>query len=390
MDRDYCPIGICTLADSEQKGLIVALVVAPILVLACIVAALHIHSAGCRRKAVQDILIDPIILCTMRDPVTLVQSGHTFDRESLCQWLLINPTRCPFTNVDYGVKLQYGDNIRIRQLLTLYYGEDAFQRYDDATFKLRYDALWNEEVYQNVAAFLYGMNKEKIQWTALQQTLMNDYQEDSIIIGFKALLLHPGFFISSQLQKDENKALREWRRAEELGLTVLIDSGNPWAHWLRGMFMDIVEDETETALRFFTLAADQGHALSQFSLGVVYEQDYRDYDRAEYYYEQAAAQGHALAQYSLAMLYDETDIHIMWPYLVQAANQGQAEANYYLGTLYVDSDIVPQDYEVARQYFERAVHQGHITAQADLDFVLMRLFTEMRIRELRAITRNRI
>ena len=138
----------------------------------------------------------------------------------------------------------------------------------------------------------------------------------------------------------------------------------------------------------FQLAANQGLALAQFSLGAICEQDDRDFDQAESFYLEAAEQGHALAHYSIAMLYDEADFHIMRPHLVQAATQGQAEALFYLGTIYVESDIVAQNYETAKWYFERAEYQGHANARERLDFVLMRLRRERQRRDLRAITRN--
>lgn len=75
----------------------------------------------------------------MCDPVTLGQSGTTYDREFLSEWLLGNPTICPL-GVDYGEKLQYSDNVNIRQLLTLYLGDDAYQKYDDSSFKRQYSA----------------------------------------------------------------------------------------------------------------------------------------------------------------------------------------------------------------------------------------------------------
>jgi hypothetical protein len=64
----------------------------------------------------------------MRDPVTLVQSSQTFDRESLCSCLFKNNTRCPLTYNDYGKKLQYIDNVGIRQFLAMYLGDDAYQK----------------------------------------------------------------------------------------------------------------------------------------------------------------------------------------------------------------------------------------------------------------------
>ena len=52
---------------------------------------------------------------------------------------------------------------------------------------LRYEAMWNEHVYESISAFLYGMNSKRIDWTSLQQTLMIDYQEDPIAVGIQVL-----------------------------------------------------------------------------------------------------------------------------------------------------------------------------------------------------------
>jgi hypothetical protein len=46
---------------------------------------------------IKHVLTCPISQCILYDPVTLVESGHTFDRTQLCKWLLINPTTCPAT-----------------------------------------------------------------------------------------------------------------------------------------------------------------------------------------------------------------------------------------------------------------------------------------------------
>lgn len=321
------------------------------------------HAAPRRRKseAIGEFLTCPISCDIMRDPVTLVQSGHTFDRESLCQWLLIHPTRCPYTNVDYGVKLQYGDNIVIRQLLTLYKGDAAYQQFDDSGFEVRYAALWNESLYENIAAYLYGMNKKQIAWAAIQQTLMNDYQDDAIVVAFKALLLYPGFRKEKNLLKNESEALFEWKRAGELGLLSLIDAGNPWAQWIQGVLLYAVKQDYDSAKSLYKLAADQGHALAQCSLGALYEED-DDYDTAEEYYELAAEQGHALAQYNLALLF-EPEFDMMKPHLERAASQGHDEALLCLYNFYVDSDVVEQDFKKVLQYLRLAACNGNPKAQ---------------------------
>ena len=84
---------------------------------------------------IKELLTCPISREIMHDPVTLIQSQQTFDRKQLCRWLLVDPSRCPLTNKDYGEKLQYIDNIGIRQILTMYLGDEAYQKYDDSSFR---------------------------------------------------------------------------------------------------------------------------------------------------------------------------------------------------------------------------------------------------------------
>jgi hypothetical protein len=43
--------------------------------------------------------------------------------------------------VEYDKKLQYGNNIIARQLLTMYMGDDGHQKYDDSNFLEKYKAI---------------------------------------------------------------------------------------------------------------------------------------------------------------------------------------------------------------------------------------------------------
>jgi hypothetical protein len=45
--------------------------------------------------------------------------------------------------VRYVIKLQYCDNLAVRQLLMETYGDKAFQKYDDSGFQTRYEKAWN-------------------------------------------------------------------------------------------------------------------------------------------------------------------------------------------------------------------------------------------------------
>jgi hypothetical protein len=288
------------------------------------------------------ILTCPISGDIMQDPVILVPStGKTFNRESLCTWLLRNPTpRCPWTNQPLDRDITYVENRGIRDTLTLYLGEEAYVRYDDSDFKLQYQALWNEPTYREIAALLYGMNYKQIDWVEAQEKVSNVNQEDSITVGFKSLLLHPEVFPNSRLQKNKDDSGREWERAVQLGLSILADAGNPWAQWLKGIHLDVVEQDHDAAKAMYNLAADQeqGLALAQNGLGILCEED-EQFEWAEYWYEQASLQGHALAQYNLANLCIEEDLNRAQEYFQRAAAQGQIEAQDAIENLPEGTDI---------------------------------------------------
>jgi TPR repeat protein len=219
--------------------------------------------------------------------------------------------------------------------------------------------------YELIASLLFGMNQQQIDWAEAQRILKHRIELDPILAGFKALLLHPDIFPDDRLEKSETKCLSTWAgSAIKLGLMAMIDSGNAWAQWLKGMFQEHVERDYDYAKKLYQLAANQGLALGQYSLGKLFYDD-EQYHVAEDYYTRAANQGHAEAQYDLAMIY-EPDFIAMKPRLEQAASQGHAEALYYLGTAYLDSDVVEQNCETAKEYFERAVGQGHANARYDL------------------------
>lgn len=95
----------------------------------------HIHDS------VKEVLTCPISHDIVKDPVILISSGKTYNRESLCLWLLKNPTLCPYTRKGPGEKLQYIDNLFIRQTLVETLGEKAFQPYDDSDFREQYAAI---------------------------------------------------------------------------------------------------------------------------------------------------------------------------------------------------------------------------------------------------------
>jgi TPR repeat protein len=228
--------------------------------------------------------------------------------------------------------------------------------------------------YDRVAALLLGMNREQIDWTAAQQMVSVASRHDAVLSGFKSLLLHPEFYKDGRLHKHESDALRAWIKALDLGLLDQVEEGNAWAQLLKGMFRHAEDKDYASAKRYYELAAEQGNALAQHNLGLLYEKGIgvrQDSDKAKEKYELAAAQGHANAQCSLGGLYlggkgVPKDYERARHYFELAAEQGHAWAQYKLGLLYMEGTGVDQDYEKAKQNYEKAVEQGFALAQCNL------------------------
>ena len=64
----------------------------------------------------------------------------------------------------------------------------------------------------------------------------------------------------------------------------------------------------KTAVKWYRLSAEQGHAGAQFNLGLMYRKGegvLQDYKTAVKWYKLAAEQGHASAQTNLGTMYDD-------------------------------------------------------------------------------------
>ncbi len=135
-------------------------------------------------------------------------------------------------------------------------------------------------------------------------------------------------------------------------------------------------DGYATAAREFRPLAEQGEALAQSRLGVMYARGEdgvpRDYAKALKWLRKAAVQGVAEAQFELAELYlmyhngDDVrkDDAEMVKWYRKAAMQGFAEAQYTIGTMYHTGfsygtgQSVPQDNVQAHMWYDLAVAQG--------------------------------
>ena len=138
----------------------------------------------------------------------------------------------------------------------------------------------------------------------------------------------------------------------------------------RGVPQDYAE-----AMKWYRKAADQGHAMAQFNLGLMYYYGRgvpQDYAEAMKWYRKAADQGHARAQFNLGiMYYDYKGVRQNYAEAMKwyrkAADQGHARAQFNLGLMYYDGKGVPQNYAEnyaeAMKWFRKAAEQGFDHAQ---------------------------
>lgn len=99
-----------------------------------------------------------------------------------------------------------------------------------------------------------------------------------------------------------------------------------------------------------------------------------DYATALREWRPLAEQGDALAQYNLGMLYrkgrgvPQDDVQARQWY-AKAAAQGLAKAQFSLGTLYFNGEGTPKDYQQALRWFRLAAEQGEALAQTKMAII---------------------
>lgn len=129
-------------------------------------------------------------------------------------------------------------------------------------------------------------------------------------------------------------------------------------------------------MKEFRASADQGDGCSRFNLGALYalgQSVPQDYEEASKWYELAAKQGIAGAQHSLGLIqlhrenYQEA---IKWFRL--AADQAHSDAQFTLGGLYIEGKGVPQDSREAIKWYRLAADQGSADGQYNLGFIYAR------------------
>ena len=159
------------------------------------------------------------------------------------------------------------------------------------------------------------------------------------------------------------------------------------------------------AMAWYRLAANQGHAGSQYNLGVAYAEGngVPQHDvQAIKWWRKAAERGYARAQYNLGVRYsrgegvarDDVQAVEWWDKAAQSPDiatkpqrdwlspegsvvkkgfgdpgrgeHGNAHAQYHLGRMYALGRGAPRDSRRAADWFRRAAAQGHSDARSEL------------------------
>ena len=127
----------------------------------------------------------------------------------------------------------------------------------------------------------------------------------------------------------------------------------------------------------FRRAAEQGDAIAQFNLGVMYHTGSgvpKDDQKAVLWYRKAAEQGHAGAQSNLGVMYDvgsgvPKDDRQAALWYRKAAEQGLARAQFNLGLMYADGEGVPEDDREAVQWYRPPISREALLPRPPIDAV---------------------
>jgi uncharacterized protein len=163
----------------------------------------------------------------------------------------------------------------------------------------------------------------------------------------------------------------------------LAESGNADAQWALGILYrggGRSEPNYVEALKWFKLAANQGHIQAQLHLGEIYQVGLfgvsEDKAEAAKWYRLAALQGDARAQNILGgMYYLRRDYAEASEWFRKAADQGDAAAQSWLGGMYYEGRGVLQNYVQAHMWLNLAATNSHSAKERNLAIRNLALIT---------------
>jgi TPR repeat protein len=135
-------------------------------------------------------------------------------------------------------------------------------------------------------------------------------------------------------------------------------------------------------------ASENNYTEASYTLGVMYNEGIiteRNIDEAIKYYKLAANNGHALAQHNLSLIYiDEEykDIKLHIYYLFLAANNNISisihnKAYYYENGLNEDNCVIEKDIDMAIKLYRKSARMGNSYSQYSLALIYDNIYIEM-------------
>lgn len=178
-------------------------------------------------------------------------------------------------------------------------------------------------------------------------------------------MLHKKFtliLLSSLLFTYSSFSVADWFTSSETKeLIAKADAGDKDAQFKVGLAYDSgngAPSSSDKAKKYYRMAADQGFAEAQNSLGSIYQAE-KNYAEAKIWYERAFAQNHPMATNSLGYLYDlglgvPQDRNKGFELYSKAADLGWAEAMWSIAVMYGGGQIGKPDLFLACTWAVRA------------------------------------
>jgi hypothetical protein len=168
--------------------------------------------------------------------------------------------------------------------------------------------------------------------------------------------------LSTLLFTFSNLSVADWFTSSETKeLIAKADAGDRDAQFKVGLAYDSstgAPRSRDKAIKYYLMAAEQGLAEAQNSLGSIFQAE-KNYTEAKSWYERAAAQNHPMATNSLGYLYDlglgvPQDRNKGFEFYSRSADLGWAEAMWSLAIMYGAGQIGKPDMLMACFWTVRA------------------------------------
>lgn len=246
---------------------------------------------------------------------------------------------------------------------------------DSETKKLKELKLFKEVIISLIILISATMSGNSSASSADFQTGLNAFERQDYDTALKVwtplategfadaqLMLGVMYLSGAGLPINYTKAMR-W-------LQPTADKGHPYAQAFLGSIYDRalgVPPDRDLAYRLYSLAVEKGDAEVLYIVATKMTWPYKMGLTPVKLFTLAANQGHAESQYRLAEHHmSQFEFEAAYNWLLKATEQGLADAQVRMGDLYDNGFHVPEDRELALKWYMLAADQGLANAQRRL------------------------